>query len=219
MTTKKKILTLSVAALLTVTAAVGGTLAYFTDTDEETNVFTVGNIDIDLVEEFEDDALLMPGTKTQNAVNKDVWVKNVGKNDAWVRVKVSVPAHLDVLTDPSENYEDVAAGNILHWNTVAGNEAIWNVAKANNEAVPSEDGKYNVYTFYYNEKLSAGKQTAQLLDQVYLDAKVDHDGTDYTYDGKKIDLSNVDILVVAEAIQADGFDTYEAAFAAYDAQQ
>ena len=47
---KKKILVLCLVVALAVTAVVGGTLAYFTDTDEETNTFTVGNVKIDLLE-------------------------------------------------------------------------------------------------------------------------------------------------------------------------
>ena len=47
---KKKILALCLVVALAVTAVVGGTLAYFTDTDKETNTFTVGNVDIDLLE-------------------------------------------------------------------------------------------------------------------------------------------------------------------------
>ena len=47
---KKKILALCLVVALAVTAVVGGTLAYFTDTDKETNTFTVGNVDIELLE-------------------------------------------------------------------------------------------------------------------------------------------------------------------------
>ena len=39
---KKKILALCLVVALAVTAVVGGTLAYFTDTDEAENVFTTG---------------------------------------------------------------------------------------------------------------------------------------------------------------------------------
>ena len=60
---KKKIFTLCLAVALTATAVVGGTLAYFTDTDEKTNTFTVGNVDIELTEPDwkEENAKLIPG--------------------------------------------------------------------------------------------------------------------------------------------------------------
>lgn len=47
---KKKIVTLCLVVALAAIAVVGGTLAYFTDTDTETNTFTVGNVEIDLIE-------------------------------------------------------------------------------------------------------------------------------------------------------------------------
>lgn len=227
---KKKVLSLCLVAMLALTAVVGGTMAYFTDTDNETNTFTVGNVDIDLIEDFEQGSKLNPGDKNTNAVNKDAWVKNEGNNDAWIRVKVYVPSALDQLTTPQyteDGYLVAAAYNTVHWNTVKGNEAIWNVEKANVEAVAVTEGEYagyNEYVFYYNEIVPAGATTEQLLEQVYLDSKVDYDVENgyYTINGEEIkyDFANgVDIKVVAEAIQAEGFTTYEAAFAAFDAQK
>ena len=184
-------------------------------------------IKIELDETFDaDNAVLMPGSKDTNAINKDVSVKNVGSNDAWVRVIISVPSALDVLTVKPENYEEIAAQNILHWNIVAGIDEIWNVEKACWEAKLSADQAYNEYTFYYNKPLEAGDTTEQLLDQVYLDAKVDCDiAEDGSYVWTKGDQvinyqleKGASILVKAEAIQADGFETYAEAFAAFDAQ-
>jgi len=48
---KKKILALTLCVVMAAIAIVGGTLAYFTDTDKATNTFTVGNIDINLTEQ------------------------------------------------------------------------------------------------------------------------------------------------------------------------
>ena len=66
---KKKIIALCLIVALAATAVIGGTLAYFTDTDEATNVFTTGNVDITLTEpnwdaakeEDTDHAKLIPG--------------------------------------------------------------------------------------------------------------------------------------------------------------
>lgn len=60
---KKKIVALCLVVCLAATAIIGGTLAYFTDTDEKTNTFTVGNVDIVLTEPewVEDQAKLIPG--------------------------------------------------------------------------------------------------------------------------------------------------------------
>lgn len=50
MNAKKKIVSIALAAALAATAIVGSSLAYFTDTEEKTNTFTVGNVDITLTE-------------------------------------------------------------------------------------------------------------------------------------------------------------------------
>lgn len=48
--TKKKILALCAAAILAVMAVAGASLAYLVDTDAKENTFTVGNVDIRLIE-------------------------------------------------------------------------------------------------------------------------------------------------------------------------
>lgn len=47
---KKKITAIFLCIALAATAIVGASLAYFTDTDSETNTFTVGNVSIELIE-------------------------------------------------------------------------------------------------------------------------------------------------------------------------
>lgn len=49
-TNKKKIISLCVCMCMLITAIASLSVAYFTDTDAETNTFTVGNVQIDLIE-------------------------------------------------------------------------------------------------------------------------------------------------------------------------
>lgn len=133
--TKKKIVTLALSAILAVTAIAGASLAYLTDTDEATNTFTVGKVEIKLIEQereygndgsviglkdFTQGKKLYPivgsaqGVKdryglatAENYVDKIVTVKNLDEN-AYVRVYVAVPAAL--VNDGS------ASEDILHWN-------------------------------------------------------------------------------------------------------
>lgn len=130
---KKKVLSLALCLALAATAVVGGTLAYFTDTDAETNTFAVGNVAIDLIEQqrgekgledFKQGKNLYPivgsaqGEKDQygmpiaeNYVDKIVTVKNTGSEDAYIRAYFAIPSALD------DGYETFNAGlNILHFN-------------------------------------------------------------------------------------------------------
>lgn len=89
---KKKIISLCLVVCLLATA-IGGTLAYFTDTDSEKNTFTVGNVDIEVSETNKINGVdvtgnaftnVMPGTK----ITKTPVVTNNSSEDAYVRVVV-----------------------------------------------------------------------------------------------------------------------------------
>ena len=95
---KKKILTLALVVAL-IAIMVGGTLAYFTADDEATNTFTIGSVEIELEENFETpDAMIpvvTPDDSDPNYIEKEAWVKNTGKNAAYVQMYVAIPTALD----------------------------------------------------------------------------------------------------------------------------
>lgn len=112
---KKKVLTVCLVAVIAIMAVAGASLAYLTDTDAEDNVFTVGNVQIDLTENFSQNSKLLPATGSAqqgtlvNGVQKEVFVTNTGSEDAYVRVHIAIPAILDN-GDPSFD----ASQNVLH---------------------------------------------------------------------------------------------------------
>lgn len=119
---KKKITAIFLCVALVAIAVVGASLAYFTDTDNETNTFTVGNVKIDLIEkqkgengleDFDQNKTLVPGKSNDgNAVSKIATVKNTGKNDAWVWAELRIPKYL-----VSSEYPSNESKNALHWNS------------------------------------------------------------------------------------------------------
>ena len=215
---KKKILVLCLVVALAATAIIGGTLAYFTDTDEETNTFTAGGVEIDLIEqqvnedgtaleEFEQNQVLMPivgsaqGEKDDfgqpvaaNYIDKIVTIENTGKSDAYVRAYFAIPSALD------DGYETFNAGlNVLHFNF--GNEdgvstygIQWNWThdgKWNYFETEIDGVAYNVYYADYYQALPAGETTEQFVSGVYLDKSFDmKDGKYYAF-GEEIDLSGL----------------------------
>ena len=127
---KKKILTLCLVVALAATAVIGGTLAYFTDTDAETNVFTTGKVDIDLVETFDTEdgskdnkVEVFPGK--QNATQKEVKITlDEDSEDAYVWYTYAVPRELDY---QSAAYAQVIQVN-MHgrtWDTYASESKYW----------------------------------------------------------------------------------------------
>ena len=88
---RKMLLSLSMVLVLAL-AAVGGTIAWLTDeTDTVTNVFTVGNIDIDLAE-TKTNFKMIPGEEIEK--DPKVTVKG-GSENAWVFVEVEEANRLD----------------------------------------------------------------------------------------------------------------------------
>lgn len=128
---KKQITALATCVATVAVAVVGGTLAYFTDSDSAVNKFTTSTdgVKIQLIEqqrgengleEFEQEKKLYPivgsaqGVKdeyglttAENYVDKIVTVKNL-EEDAYVRVYIAIPAAL--VSDGS------ASEDVLHWN-------------------------------------------------------------------------------------------------------
>lgn len=201
---KKNILIVLLAVLLVVTS-VGATLAYLTDRDSEVNTFTVGDVTIDLNEEFEQGATLMPGVD----IEKKPTITNTGKNDAWVWLTFAIPSALDVNTPGSVSG---SIDNVIHWNfkaattegyiteervqkaiaegfltdstltaqTIIDNKMYWNVLDSlgdgQNVYQEEVDGvMYNVYVHLYNKALKPGETTLPNIEKVYMDTNVDID--------------------------------------------
>ena len=219
---KKKILAMCLCVAMLAIAIVGGTLAYFTDTDTETNVFTTGNVAIDLIEVFDaENAKLLPGIDIQ----KEVTIENTGSESAYVRVHVAFPAILDNGTPELAAYK-----NTLHWNFTKESvqEGQWSQLQNKDQVGPNAnypnwpgnggtyntyttevDGiAYNVYVITYETALAAGATTeTPAINKVYLDAAV----TNEQMTGIIDELGEIKVLVFAEGGQEAGFtDAYTA---------
>lgn len=230
---KRKILTMAMALCMVAILAIGGTLAYFTDNDAQTNVFTTGNVHIDLWEDFGDNdektiEELAPVTydengkrKPDNVIEKEVYIDNTGNKDAFVRVHIAFPSMLDSGSEDEPQY--AAYNNTLHWNfsgeaiadgnwnfsdsvdgaNYPGNGGAWNMYQKNIDGV-----LYNVYVATYETALAPEATTVDAICQVYLDKKVTNELVE--------EINGVigkewKILVAAEGAQTDGFaDAYEA---------
>lgn len=221
----KKILTTLLTVVLTATLAIGGTLAYLTDRDSEVNTFTLGNVDIELNEDFVQGSQLLPGLD----VNKDVKVKNIGTNNAYVFYTYSVPtALISTAGNASKNvihfnphplYWDAYYNNQAYLDKYGVTEAVdlsdtWHYSELVVDDFELDGIKYTTAIYYYNGVVEPGEETNTALDKVYLDTRVDitPEGDMYWVEnGTPTDLSwnvneqgNPKIYVNAYAIQAEG---------------
>lgn len=204
---KKTILVAAIAVMLVAALVVGGTLAYFTDTKTADNTFTMGNVAITLDEtNANPNAPTGSGRVTENTYNvypglivdKDPTVTNVGSNDAWIRAKIVVKANTEQLNQLGliEAANDATGEKLAKiFKLGAGWSYTGNV-------IIGEDGTYT-FVMKYADKL-APKAATPVFTQVTIPGETVVDSFDFN------------INVVAEAIQADGFNTWDAAFAAFD---
>lgn len=190
---KKKILTLGLVAALSATAAISGTLAYFTDNDEKTNTFTVGNVDIELKEDHwkpENATHVYPG----QVLDKDPVVTNVGSNDCYVRVKVT----------NLKQFED--EGTIVYISREkVGDEIVEHKGELGANWVYDEADSYNgedCAYFYYTKPLKPTEKTTALFDAIEMPTGL----TNREKPANAEDSNAESIVITADAVQADGTD-------------
>ena len=215
---KKSILMAAIAVMLVAVLVVGGTLAYFTDTKSATNTFTMGNVKITLDETNVNDP--QGARVTENTYNvypgavvtKDPVVHNTGKNAAYIRATVNVSNWMNLVaayypdfkeTFPNDGYK--AALNLLVGELGEGWSVV-GVEAGDTFTIGQFDAKF---ILKYDGKLAADESTTAMFQTVTIPAGIDNVNAD--------SLSSV--KVVAQAIQADGFASWDDAFAAFDAQK
>lgn len=148
---KKSLITMLTALTLAGVVLVGATLAYLTSNDTAVNTFTVGNVNIDLIEpdwnpEEGDGQNLEPGA----TVDKNPMIVNTGKNEGYMLM------HIDGMA------EMAAAGfsavyDATNWTYVDEN--------GNELPVPANNALVDGY-YAYNFVVAAGEKTAPLFEQV-----------------------------------------------------
>lgn len=213
--TKKRFVAILLCVTLVALAAIGATFAYLTDSKTVNNTFTMGNVAIKLDETNVNDPTgdrvtsneynVYPGA----VVTKDPIVHNTGKNAAYIRATINVENWMNNcaayypefgIAYPSAGYEQ----SLLLLVDALGEG--WSIVGVET-GKPFELGNFSAkFILKYDGTLASGADTTAMFNNVKVPAGIKN-GNDFGA-----------ITVVAQAIQADGFDTWEAAFAAYDAK-
>ena len=166
---------------------------------------------------------MVPG---RNAA-KCPYVVNTGANDAYIRIRVLVPSAAN------NDFVAVKDGGVItnQWCTTSitcgefqkGAQAGWPVIQ---KGVEKDGVTYDVYTFVRNEPLKAGEMTEwNVWNFIGLDKDATSDDIQKAVEAGAIKTIETDggaktmtfnVLVEADAIQAEGFADATAAFAAFD---
>ncbi len=254
---KRRILAAAMALCIVAIIAVGATMAYLTYTDTAKNTFTVGNVEIKLLESslHRENAGVANGATSTSELWSDVakegtgntskykagdtfytdaqieanaaeykceyvklnpgqsyhkmpYVKNTGANDAYIRIRVMIPADLDTAILNSSMYTSSA---------MIKNE--FTMVYDNSGKVDRKGVKYNVYTFTRIDPLESGKLTYwNVWGTIHMDADVTNEElAGFFGAGKPYADGTFPVLVEADGIQADGFANATEAWAAFDA--
>ena len=171
---------------------------------------------------------MVPGKK----IAKSPYVVNTGSNDAYIRIRVMIP------TKANRDYWPTNYGGVIEnqWCTTAitSGEFMHNDRRNDYPFITDGDSakgyvdengvRYDIITFIRNEPLKPGEMTEW---NVWNYIGIDKDATSADIQ-KAIDKGailkaddgtlTVNVLVQADAIQAEGFADAKAAFAAFDAQ-
>ena len=163
-------------------------------------------------------------------IAKSPYVINTGANDAYIRIRVMIPS------DANRDYWQARSGGVIEsqfcTTAITSGEFIHNDRRNDYPIIDSSgrgyvDGngvKYDVYTFIRTEPLKPGEMTewnvwnyvgiADEATSANVQKAIDKGAILVSADG----TMTVNVLVQADAIQAEGFADAKAAFAAFDAQ-
>lgn len=222
---RSKALLLTLCAVLLVTASVLGTMAYLTSAASVENTFTVGSVKITLDEAevttdgkpvegaarvTENSYKLMPG----HTYTKDPTIHvDAASEDCFIRAKVTLTNAKEWIAIATK-YADNKVENIIKGT----DDNIWWVSQ------PAVDNEKNTvtYTFVYKNEshtdelgkriwTSTDSKDLVLFNEIAIPGGLTND--------ELAAVGSSKITVVAEAIQADGFETEAAAWVAFDAQK
>ena len=164
-------------------------------------------------------------------IAKSPYVVNTGANDAYIRIRVMIPS------DANRDYWQVYSGGVIESQfcstAITSGEFMHNdkttynpFIDASGKGYVDENGVgYDVYTFIRTEPLKPGEMTewnvwnyigiADEATSANIQKAINKGAILVSEDG----TMTVNVLVQADAIQAEGFADATAAFAAFDAQK
>lgn len=211
---KKKTIALALALVMVFGATMGGTFAYLTSqTDVVTNTFTVGKVAITLdeakVDEYgvKDGATRVKGNEYKlipgHTYTKDPTVTvKAGSEDSYVRMIVTINC-ADALTS-------IFGADFLPQDFVEG----WNAETWVSTGNTISNGNNLIYEFWYKDIVKADADADKALEALFTTFTMpgDVDATDLAA------LEDLEINVIAHAIQADGFDDANDAWSSWDVE-
>lgn len=185
---KKKIFMFALAACLIILSIAGSSLAYFTDTDDATTVFTAGNVNIELSFADLSNTKLFPGQEYDCPA---VITLAGDSEDAYVGAVITIlGTNLDTVLVPESDTAIPAAIKAIF----AGLEADGFIVKYNTIV-----GGYEIYVVQNAPLANSGTNTTTIFSKVAIPAKWDH--------AQMNTFKTATVSVTAYATQTVGFNS------------
>ena len=197
---KNKIFRIAMAALLVVLSIAGTSMAYFTDVEEETNVFTAGNVNIELSYVGNNE---ISGVYPGQVIKRHATVSNIGSEAAYVGAIISLTHASNNIADivnPTGDEKDIPVKFTKFFtDLVSGDDYIVKYATATPE-----------YGFvFYIIKKSALNGKTDITDSVVLFENL---SIPTTWDNEQMDLfDGIKLNIKAYATQTQTFENAEKA--------
>ncbi len=209
---KTKPILLLLCAVLLVSAAVLGTVAYLQDTDEVVNTFTVGKVHLKLDEAAVNERGEPIGGRTEDGnayhlvpgktYTKDPTVTVLrGSEEAYVRMLVTVSCYDELSAIFGEPF-------LLRYFVAGWDSSVW---VATDAIVKDEVAGTAIYEFRYFDTVRAEKDADLVLDALF-----DAITVPSAMNGAQLAaVSDLEITVEAHAVQAAGFADADEAWSAF----
>lgn len=181
---KKKVFALALATCVIVLSIAGSSIAYFTDTDTYTNVFTSGNVDIVLNGSNGNEGIYPGKTVTRNTT-----IDNVGTADAYIGAIITLSsANIGGYLSATEGTDKLYVGDFLT-----------DLATVHKIDTVLTDGVVTAFKIYivYGTALTSAATPVQVLTGMQIPATWNND--------EMASISNLNLTVDAYAVQTDGF--------------
>ncbi len=201
---KKTKIILCTASIIGV-VGISGILAYLTDTKTTSNIFTVGHVKIELKEpnwesatDSDNDGIPdYADNITPNAtIPKDPQVKNVGKNNSYVYLKVTIPAKNIVTANDDGTLVNDGQPQATPLYTYTPNTTDWAeiISKRTTNTNSANEVESYTYVYYYKQELEPTATTSALFNSVKFANIID---------GQVDSSAKQQIDITAYAIQSD----------------
>ena len=220
----KKVMLGATAVALSAAVSIGATLAYLTDTDEDVNVMTLGDVYIDQIEQervddaenqdqlvdFEQNQPMLPAVYPGDSIPWAPESEWPGKGEAWkvvednsnvidkfVTVKNTGKSDAYVRTIFAFEEDSSLIHRVTNGTEIAG--ATWEWEDLG-QTFELDGTTYSLWVATYTDVLKPGATTIPSLKQIYMDKTANNEYCEKLGD-------TYEILVFSQAVQADGFDS------------